>query len=515
MKNFKYIISILFVALIAGCSDDSNGDIGFADDAAAPTNITALFTIAGDNSGTVTIAPHGEGVTAFEINYGDGTAEPGSLLAGEKISHVYPEGTFTVKVTGIGINGKRTDAEFPLTVSFVAPENLAVTIATVVGSPLQINVSATADLETYFQVWFGEDPAAQPVTFNEGDVIPYTYSNVGTYTVTVTAFSGGAASATYTQDVIISNPLNLPIDFESANLNYAFTTFGGAVASVIDNPAPGGINTSAKVGSSTPANGQMWTGAYLTLDAPINMAQRFFKIKVWSPAAGITVLLKLENLTNGDTAAERTAVTTVANQWEELIYDFTGANASYSKVVLFFNAGANGTGDTYYFDDITQAASGVALALPLTFEQNINITWNNFGEAFGSKVANPNPAGINTSAQVGRFIKNAGSQTWAGTAIPFDAPIDFSVMKKIKMKVWSPGAGRTVLVKFENMNPHVAGDDIERTATTTVANQWEELTFDFTGINNAKNYQQIVLFFNFNVAGTGETYYFDDVKQSN
>ncbi|MFP9099755.1 hypothetical protein ACLI09_11930 [Flavobacterium sp. RHBU_24] len=515
MKNFKYIISILFVALIAGCSDDSSGDVSFADNAAAPTNITALFTIAGDNSGTVTIAPHGEGVTSFEINYGDGTAEPGSLLAGEKINHVYPEGTFTVIVTGIGINGKRTDAEFPLTVSFVAPENLAVNIATVVGSPLQVNVSATADLETYFQVWFGEDPSAEPVTFNEGDVVPYTYSNVGTYTVTVTAFSGGAASATYTQEVIISNPLNLPIDFESANLNYAFTTFGGATASVVNNPASGGINTSAKVGSSTPANGQMWTGAYLTLDAPINMAQHFFKIKVWSPAAGVTVLLKLENLNDGGISAERPAVTTVANQWEELVYDFTGANASYSKVVLFFNAGANGNGDTYYFDDIVQASAGVALGLPLNFESSAAITWNNFGGAVGTKVANPNVGGINTSAQVGRVLKTAGSQTWAGVAIPFDAPIDFSVMKKIKMKVWSPAAGITLLMKFENMNPHVLGDDIERTTTTTLANQWEEVTFDFTGINNAKNYQQIVLFFNFNVAGTGETYYFDDVRQSN
>lgn len=515
MKNFKYIIGILLIALTAGCSDDMSTDVSFAEDAAAPTNITALFTIASDNSGLVTIAPHGEGVTSFEITYGDGTAEPAAVPAGEKTSHVYPEGTFTVKVTGIGINGKRTDAEFPLTVSFVAPENLAVTITNVVGSPLMINVSATADLETYFRVWFGEDASLAPVEFNEGDVVPYTYSNIGTYTVTVVAYSGGAANATYTQEVTISNPLNLPIDFESTNLNYTFTTFGGAVASVIDNPAPAGINTSTRVGSSTPATGQMWTGAYLTLDAPINMAQHFFKIKVWSPAAGVTVLLKLENLNDGGIAAEHTAVTTVANQWEELVYDFSGANASYSKVVLFFNAGANGTGDTYYFDDIVQASSGVAVGFPLTFEQNITLTWNNFGGAIGTKVANPDMSGINTSTQVGRFLKTGGSQTWAGVAIPFDAPIDFTVMKKVKMKVWSPAAGLTVLMKFENMNPHVNADDIERTTTTTVANQWEELTFDFTGINSAKNYQQIVLFFNFNVAGTGESYYFDDVKQSN
>jgi hypothetical protein len=515
MKKLKYIISILFVAIAFGCSDDSNGDTGFADNAEAPKNITALFTIASDNSGRVTIAPHGEGVTAFEVVYGDGTTDPASLQAGEKTQHIYPEGNFTVKVTGIGINGKRTEAEFPLTVSFVAPENLAVTITNVVGSPLKITVSATADLETYFKVWFGENTSAEPTEFNEGDTVPYTYSAIGTYTVTVIAYSGGAANATYTQDVTISNPLNLPIDFESTALNYSFTTFNGATATVLNNPHTEGINSSAKVGSMMPATGQTWTGGYLTLDAPLDMAQHFIKIKVWSPAAGIPVLLKLENLSDSGISAEKIVNTTVANQWEELVYDFSGAGGSYSKIVLFFNAGNPGTGDTYYFDDIIQAASGVAIGMPLTFEQNLNITWNSFGGAIGSQVANPNAGGINTTAQVGKFVKNANSETWAGIAIPFDAPIDFTILKKVKMKVWSPAAGITVLMKFENMNPHVGGDDIERRTTTTVANQWEEVTFDFTGIDSSKNYQQMVLFFNFDVRGTGESYYFDDVKQAN
>ncbi|MFP9113160.1 hypothetical protein ACLI1A_04415 [Flavobacterium sp. RHBU_3] len=512
MKHLKYIF-ILFAAVLFGCTEE--GDIGFVENAEAPKNITALFTISQDNTGNVTIAPHGEGVTAFEIYYGDGTTEPGTLSAGEKINHIYPEGTFTVKVVGIGINGKTTAVELPLTVSFVAPENLAVTISNVVGSPMMINVSAEADLETYFEVTFGEDPTAVPVQFNEGDTVSYTYSNIGTYTVTVTAFSGGSESTSYSQEVTISNPLALPIDFENSTLNYAFTTWSGAAADVVDNPDATGINTSSKVGKLIPAAGQTWTGGYLTLDTPLDMTNHFFKIKVWSPQAGVPVLFKLENLTDGGISAEHTLYTSVANQWEELIYDFTGATASYSKVVLFFNAGNPGTGDTYYFDDIEQSASGVEIGFPLTFEQNPNLTWNNFGGAVGSQVVNPDQSGVNTSMQVGKFLKTAGSQTWAGIAIPFDDVIDFSVMKKVKMKIWSPQAGITVLMKFENMNPHNTADDIEKTTTTTVANQWEEITFDFTGIDNSKNYQQIVLFFNFNVSGTGETYYFDDIKQSN
>jgi hypothetical protein len=515
MKQFKYFISILFVAFVLGCSEDNNGDTAFAENAAAPENISALFTISQDNTGNVTIAPHGEGIASFEVYYGDTTTEPAIVAPGGKTQHVYPEGNFGVKVVGVGINGKKTEVTLPLTVTFVAPENLEVTVTNVIGDPMKIEVSATADLETHFEVTFGDDPAAAPVQFNEGTTISHTYAAIGTYTVTVTALSGGSETTSVTREVIISNPLELPINFENSTLNYAFTVFGGAAASVVNNPSAGEGNTSSKVGKMTPAAGQTWTGGYLTLDNPLDMTNHFIKVKVWSPQAGVPVLLKLENLTNGAVSAEHTQYTSAASHWEELVYDFSGATGSYQKVVLFFNAANPGTGDSYYFDDISQSATGVTIGFPLTFEQSPALTWNNFGGALGSQVANPDRSGINTSMQVGRFLKTAGSQTWAGVAVPFDNVIDFSVQKKVKIKVWSPRANSPVLMKFENMNPHTTADDIERTVNTTVANQWEELTFDFTGIDNAKRYQQIVLFFNFNISGTGESYYFDDLKQSN
>jgi hypothetical protein len=81
------------------------------------------------------------------------------------------------------------------------------------------------------------------------------------------------------------------------------------------------------------------------------------------------------------------------------------------------------------------------------------------------------------------------------------------------MKVWSPAAGITVKFKMENLaNSNI---NIERDATTTVANTWEELTYDFSGIVNSNNYQRMVVFFAFGNAGTGATYYFDDIKTSN
>ncbi|MNX86606.1 hypothetical protein D3C86_1184930 [compost metagenome] len=152
--------------------------------------------------------------------------------------------------------------------------------------------------------------------------------------------------------------------------------------------------------------------------------------------------------------------------------------------------------------------------MPLTFESaTINYGFGDFGGAFASKVANPDATGINTTANVARVVKNAGSEVWAGTAITLTEPIDFSVYNKIKIKVWSPQAGIPILLKLENSAN--TGINREISVTTTVANGWEELTYDFTGINNNNAYQNVVLFFDFGTNGTGASYYFDDVKLSN
>ena len=69
----------------------------------------------------------------------------------------------------------------------------------------------------------------------EGETVTHTYANVGTYTIKVVALSGGLATTQYQENITISNPVLMPINFESTTLNYAFTNFGGANTSVISN----------------------------------------------------------------------------------------------------------------------------------------------------------------------------------------------------------------------------------------------------------------------------------------
>ena len=211
MKNIKLIVSLFVITFFVGCTlDESSTDL---EGVKAPTNISALMTIKQDNSGKVTIIPKGEGVTQYEIYFGDGTTAPAFVSPGSSVDHVYGEGNFPVRIVAMAIDGQKTEAIQPLTVSFVAPTNLNVTISPVVGNNMAISAQATANLETFFQVYWGEDPNQVPQDFMEGQTVTHTYASVGTFTVRVVALSGGAASTEYQQNVTISNPVLLPINF--------------------------------------------------------------------------------------------------------------------------------------------------------------------------------------------------------------------------------------------------------------------------------------------------------------
>lgn len=516
MKKVHIILSLFVLVLIAGCSKE-NDDVNLQA-VGAPVDVSALMKITQDNSGNVTFIPRGEGVTQYEVYFGDGTVEPDFVTPGQATHHAYSEGVYQVRIVAMTINGLKTEVTQELTVSFLAPTNLDVDVAHVAGNNLAITVQATADLETYFQVYFGESPTEIPVDFMQGETITHAYPGPGTYIVRVVALSGGVATTDYTETVVISNPVLLPVDFESPTLNYAFTNFGGANTTVVSNPAINAGNGSAKVAKLNKSNGsEVWAGSFIELGAPIDFSTLTkIKMKVWSPQAGITVKMKLENLANPNINTEVDVTNTVSNGWEELTFNFAGVNNAnnYQRLVVFFNFGNAGTGLDYYFDDLELTSGAAVVSLPLTFQNAaLTYTFTGFGGANAQVINNPQSNGINTSTKVGALTKDAGSQTWAGSFIELGAPINFAGMQKIKMKVWSPQAGIVVKMKLEKLSD--PNTNIERDATTTVSNGWEELTYDFAGVVNANNYQRVVVFFGFGVAGTGATYYFDDIVQSN
>ncbi len=519
-KNFLYL-PLLLAILFTGCSKLQYDDVSFVETATAPTKLSAMFNITQDNTGLVTIYPNGDGVAYYNVYFGDGTAAPVKVMAGESVQRKYAEGNYDVRVVGVGITGKTAEATQKLTVSFRAPENMEVTTAVDASSAFMINVTAKALYETLFKITWGDVPNEVPTSFLEGETVKHTYAKSGDYTITVVALSGGVATTTVTKKITIKVPIVLPLDFETVGQTYTFVNFGGGDASVIANPKPGTINTSAKVGKMVKNAPEVWAGSLISLSSPIDFSvNKVMRLKVYSPRVGAKVLLKVENSANNAINFEKEVATTVANQWQDLTFDFRAINTSnsYNNVVLIFDLGTTGNGSsnfTYYFDDLRQTNTIEELALPMSFESTaLNYDFVNFGGANASVVNNPNATGINTSAKVGKMVKGA-PEVWAGSFISLANPIDFSTKKFIKVKVHSPRVGAKLLLKVENQTN--GGVFFEKEVATTVANAWEELTFDFTAINTANSYQKVVLIFDLGTAGDGSanyTYYFDDISQS-
>jgi hypothetical protein len=132
----------------------------------------------------------------------------------------------------------------------------------------------------------------------------------------------------------------------------------------------------------------------------------------------------------------------------------------------------------------------------------------------------------NSSNTVVKVIKSASAQPWAGTTITAAAalglasPVPFSASNtSMSLKVWSPDAGIQVRLKVENHSN--VNQSVETEATTTVANGWQTLVFNFanqaTGtaaLNLAYSLDKATVFMNFSVPGSSvgeKTYYFDDL----
>lgn len=301
-----------------------------------------------------------------------------------------------------------------------------------------------------------------------------------------------------------------PISFETG---FEMSSFDGGDISLVGNPDATG-NTSDMVLKLVKGEGQVWAGSKLTVSSPFSVANTTVTAKVWSPRAGLNLLMKYEDATewpNTVASAEIVATTTVANQWEELTFDFAGIDASvdYVNLVLIMDNGTVGDASddyTIYIDDISAESS---------FDFEIGKALSSFDGGDISVVANPDATG-NTSPMVAKLVKGAG-QVWAGSKITSATPFVFGGTT-VTVQVYSPRVGIELLMKFEDATawPNTVAT-AEIVATTTVANQWEELTFDFAGLDAAVDFLNLVLIMDNGTAGDGSadyTIYVDDITQN-
>lgn len=206
MKSLKKLLVLfLGVCFFLACTED---EVSYAfQELSAPTNVSAVFDVAQDDTGTVTVTPTAEGATAFQVYFGDVDNETATQVAvGETVEHVYGEGDFTLRVLAVGATGLTSELSRIVSISFTPPTALSADVAISTTNPFEITVSPTATDATVYDIYFGDVDNEEPTTIMDGESATHEYAMAGDYSVRIVARGAGAATIEVTEAVTIVQP---------------------------------------------------------------------------------------------------------------------------------------------------------------------------------------------------------------------------------------------------------------------------------------------------------------------
>jgi hypothetical protein len=249
---------------------------------------------------------------------------------------------------------------------------------------------------------------------------------------------------------------------------------------------------------------------------------------VWSPAAGTTIQITLENSTLAQPANFPTgrhsvylATTSSAMAWETITFTFDNqpdagvAMDNVDRLVLLFAPNTN-TGDTYYWDNLNgpelanDPCDGVmedpTILNDFECNQSVNFTFSHSGPNF-RRVANPDMNG-NESAYVASYTRNGGEENDVIIGNFQGSNLDITTNNELTIDVWDPNAPTTVTLSLQTSSNDVI---LAIDATTTTSSTWETLTFDASSVADDPNVGQFVILFdpgNF----TSDNYFWDNFQ---
>lgn len=301
---------------------------------------------------------------------------------------------------------------------------------------------------------------------------------------------------------------NMIDDFE-CNRNATYVN-GWDSLTVVNNPAPSANNSSAKVGRYGDPATEQWAALLLDNQNPIDLSTRNqLNIKIWSPRV-VPILFKLEG--GSSPAKEIWMDAKSAGNWEQYTVDFSGeALSSHRKVVIFFNAGQDPqAGDVYFIDDIN--FSEQATFVLEDFEGGAILPWAPLDDqtllhGTFAVIANPDPSGINTSAEVGQYTK--GTSAFSTVAAVAPGVIDITVRPQYNLDVWATAPG-TMTFQLES----VSQGNKEVTRDIETGGAWQTVSFDFSEYQAVTDWASMRLIFNPGVAEEGAVFYFDNLNQT-
>ena len=220
-----------------------------------------------------------------------------------------------------------------------------------------VSVTPMGEGVVLYEINFG-DESAENESVDPGESVNYSYLVEGIYTITIYGFglNGSVVEASYEVDITYIIPESLIIQNFEDGVSLSTFSFGGASSGIIiTNPDPSGENTTENVLEFNKSEGaEVWAGMGFTIDVLEFNDQTSFQLKSYSPEVGKVIKVKLETV-QGNVAGlthEVDVVTTVANEWETLVYDFSAApDLEYVSFIVFYDFG-NTAGGTYRLDEI-------------------------------------------------------------------------------------------------------------------------------------------------------------------
>ncbi|MGA0434935.1 MAG: T9SS type A sorting domain-containing protein [Flavobacteriales bacterium] len=317
-----------------------------------------------------------------------------------------------------------------------------------------------------------------------------------------------------------------PFDFETSETTPVFYDFEQAATTVVPNPNVNDNNPSATVAKMVRnTGGQIWAGSLVQFDEYFDFTEiGAIKMSVHAPVSGSVIKLKLEGLA----VSELDAITTVANDWEVLEWDFTGVPAgTFNAIAFMLDFGLYGDGSalsTFYFDNVELfdgAGNLIQVDLPITHEdEGVHYQTTSFAGNFSGLAVDP----VDDSNAVMKVMKHWLALDYSGTTMSTPAglatPISFEPgFTTMSVDVYSPTPGIAVRLKAEEYLD--MSHSVETQVVTTTSYEWETLTFDFSqpvpgtqSLNPNFDYTILSIFFDFGSPGYlsgSTTYYYDNV----
>jgi hypothetical protein len=279
-------------------------------------------------------------------------------------------------------------------------------------------------------------------------------------------------------------------NFESINMT-PFDVGANGSLSVVPNPDPSGIDTSAYVGQMVRGmDGQPWAGWFATIPTPVDVtANKYVHVKVWKPRISPVVFkYEREGANSGDVFSM--SPQTQISQWEELVFDMSVVSGEYVKIVLIpdFETPLTLTEDiTLYFDDLyvnndpTVGSEPVAILEDFEIIELNRLTAGNAEDlSTFTLVANPDKSPLNSSEYVIEYLRDKDAPVWAGfwsNVGESTDSVDVTENKYVHIKVWKP---RVSVLRFKLEAEPARTLEVPSISPQTKTEEWEDIVFDFS-----------------------------------